>query len=206
MDKKNIKLGSHFLLLAIFIFRYLFDTQIAEFYAYATYFIELGMVFLALISFDSIPKFKFKIKSIHLLWFFGAILSGFFIFKLAGFWKVIIPFNLTTPETVFFLLIVAPVLEEFLFRFTYIAPFENRGFNSYNLATISATLFSLSHFNAIRYVPPEFYSFVYFQSGYTFFLGLACYLGKLRFNTSIIFPVFLHFLFNLGFYLSSIWG
>jgi membrane protease YdiL (CAAX protease family) len=192
------------LLLVIFLLRYLFDAQIAGVNLYAPYLIEIGLVGLAAFSFASLPAFKLKVSPALVAWFVVSLISGFAVFKIAGLAKITVPFDFTSKETLLFLLIVAPILEELLFRFSYCLPFEKKGFNVYTVGAISATLFSLSHLNAIRYVPEEFFSFVYYQTCYTFILGFFCYLLMQRFNRDLSASILLHFFFNLGFFISAL--
>ena len=42
---------------------------------------------------------------------------GYIVFKVAGALRIPIPFNLSGIETVVFLLVIAPILEEAIFRF-----------------------------------------------------------------------------------------
>lgn len=108
------------------------------------------------------------------------------------------PFNFTEILLWVELVLVAPLLEEALFRLLLWDVLKQWMKSEKLLVVVTAVLFSLSHLIAYIYVPSEFYGFVFFQSSYTFLLGL--HWGYIRVQskswTSIV-P--LHFTLNLFF-------
>lgn len=103
------------------------------------------------------------------------------------------------------ILILAPLIEEFLFRYAIFGALEKYFHNKNYLLLCNALLFSLSHAPAIYILPKEFHGFIYAQLIYTFFLGWICAKARLK-TGSIIEPIILHFIFNLIFYVAIIKG
>jgi len=99
------------------------------------------------------------------------------------------------------ILILAPIIEELVFRYALFEPFKLIIPNKNMLFIFNGLLFSLSHGKALTVLPTDFHSFIYFQMGYTFLLGWIC--SKAKFSSgSILEPILLHFTFNLIFYYS----
>lgn len=98
------------------------------------------------------------------------------------------------------LLIMAPIFEELVFRGGIYKLFEKAIENSLYRTIINSALFSFSHGFAFFLLPEEFHNFIYFQMGYTFLLGWICTKSRER-SVGIVEPIFLHFVFNLIFYL-----
>lgn len=109
------------------------------------------------------------------------------------------PFDFSSKETIFLLLIVAPVLEELVFRMA-LWELIAKIFTSIKLQIcLSGVLFALGHFLAFFHVPEAYQSFVLYQTGYTLLLGF--YLAWNRYRAGTVFnPILFHFCFNFGFY------
>lgn len=101
------------------------------------------------------------------------------------------------------ILILAPIVEELVFRFALFEPFKLIIPNKNILFIFNGLLFSLSHGKALSVLPQDFHAFIYFQIGYTFLLGWICSKAKFK-SGSILEPIVLHFVFNLIFYYSVI--
>jgi membrane protease YdiL (CAAX protease family) len=128
---------------------------------------------------------------------------GFFVFKASSILGISIPLDLRSSETIFLLLIVAPLLEEFIYRLAFWKSLEEISSNKVFLVLITSLLFSIGHFTAYFFVPAEFKPFIVYQTVYVFWLALL--LGTIRASTQAIStPVLFHFLFNLGFLLGSL--
>ena len=189
------------LLLTYLVIRFLFTGWLDSFSPYASYFLEIILVvvaaFLAGLNFFS----QFKINKTLLFISLAALLLGFLIFKGAGVLNISIPFDLKGTETIIFLLIVAPILEELIFRFFAWKPIENL---NKNLALpLSSILFSYSHLHAIWFMPQEVHNFIYYQTAYTLVLAYACGFSIFRYR-SLAGAILIHFMFNFGFYLGSL--
>ncbi|MEX0797974.1 MAG: CPBP family intramembrane glutamic endopeptidase [Bacteriovoracaceae bacterium] len=103
------------------------------------------------------------------------------------------------------LLILAPLLEELVFRHAFLGALL-RALNSETKALlISSFLFSVSHLPGIWHLPEEFRPFIVIQLVYAFAMGWV--IGKARTRTGAVWePIFLHFLFNLCFYFAVLRG
>jgi membrane protease YdiL (CAAX protease family) len=110
------------------------------------------------------------------------------------------PFRLVN-DLEWHLLLFAPILEELVFRQTFQRVLIHSVGGKYVTSMLVAAIFGFSHLIGLKVLPVEFVPFVGFQIFYTFVLGLICGQALLRFH-SIFAPMFLHFLFNLTFYLA----
>jgi membrane protease YdiL (CAAX protease family) len=99
------------------------------------------------------------------------------------------------------LLLFAPILEELVFRQTFQRVLISNMGGKYVTSMLVAAIFAFSHLIGLRVLPVEYVPFIGFQVFYTFVLGVICGQALLRFH-SVLAPIFLHFLFNLTFYLA----
>jgi len=97
------------------------------------------------------------------------------------------------------LLILAPIIEELVFRGAFYLVSERYHNNKKFILFANSILFSLSHAPAFFVLPVEFHSFIWFQLFYTLILGWICTNSRMR-TGSLIEPISLHFVFNLIFY------
>lgn len=103
------------------------------------------------------------------------------------------------------LLILAPLVEELVFRFAFLGAYLQVLKSKNKALLISSGLFSISHLPGMWHLPEEFTFFVVIQLVYTFFMGWV--IGKARIRTGgVLEPIALHFLFNLFFYIAVIQG
>jgi membrane protease YdiL (CAAX protease family) len=96
------------------------------------------------------------------------------------------------------LLLFAPIFEELVFRSSIQERLKKDIRSKSVIPLISAILFSVSHAIALWFLHEKFYSFVYVQIGYTFFLGWILAKAQDR-GAKTIEPILLHFIFNLFF-------
>jgi membrane protease YdiL (CAAX protease family) len=99
------------------------------------------------------------------------------------------------------LLIFAPILEELIFRQTFQRVLIHSVGGKRVTSMLVAAIFAFSHLIALKVLPVEYIPFIGFQIFYTFVLGVLCGQALLRFH-SVLAPIFLHFIFNLIFYLA----
>lgn len=99
------------------------------------------------------------------------------------------------------LLLFAPILEELVFRQTFQRFLINQVGGKYITSMLVALIFAFSHLVGLKVLPVEYVPFIGFQVFYTFVLGLICGQALLRFH-SVFAPVFMHFIFNLTFYIA----
>lgn len=128
---------------------------------------------------------------------------GYIIYRLAVKSTILVPFELTSLSTIFFLLVVAPLLEEFIFRFALWEAVSDLIKNEELRVWISAILFSLGHLVSMYLVSPDFRPFILYQSMYVIILGIGT--SQMRLKTGgILGSILIHFLFNFGFYVGSL--
>jgi membrane protease YdiL (CAAX protease family) len=99
------------------------------------------------------------------------------------------------------ILILAPIIEELVFRAAIFEICENAKLNKQVTVLFNAILFSISHIPALWFLPVEFHSFIGFQLFYTLILGWVCAKSRLK-TGGVVEPMLLHFVFNLVFYIS----
>jgi membrane protease YdiL (CAAX protease family) len=112
-----------------------------------------------------------------------------------------IPFSLRDPETVWFLLVAGPVLEELIFRGALWKLFEVVTGSALPAYLFTAVLFSYSEFHLIHQVKPEYADFVRYQASFCLGLGLFC--GGMRMKYGWRAALITHAIFNFGFWLGS---
>ena len=189
-------------LVAVFVLmEYVFQGSIDSISPYAIYIAELLFVlcsWFTLRNFEFLKKKQFTITSalpFLLLAAFGWVTHVVLVALL----KVAVPFDFHSSETLLFLLLLGPVLEELLFRGALISIFKSFRLPTALLVLLSATCFSYSHYKVITTVPETFHLFIYAQTLYTFLLGAICAFIYLR--RGLVFSVLGHLLFNFGFWL-----
>lgn len=126
----------------------------------------------------------------------GVILSIWYL-------EIEVPFRLVS-NLEWHLLIFAPLLEELVFRQTFQRLLIKSVGGKYVTSMLVAAIFAFSHLVGLKVLPADYVPFIGFQVFYTFVLGLICGQALLRFH-SIFAPIFMHFLFNLTFYLAIYW-
>ena len=126
----------------------------------------------------------------------GVILSIWYL-------EIEVPFRLVS-NLEWHLLIFAPILEELVFRQTFQRLLVKSVGGKYVTSMLVAAIFAFSHLVGLKVLPADYVPFIGFQVFYTFVLGLICGQALLRFH-SIFAPIFMHFLFNLTFYLAMYW-
>ena len=171
-------------------------SQCSEYYSY---FFEFGFSVLAFLYFrKQIRIWSLKTKEDSVAGFL-AFVSGAGAFSIAHAMQIAVPFDFSSSETAFLILIVGPLLEEALFRMALWEPLRVLlGRDSLVLAA-TTLLFALAHLLALWFVPEEFRTFVLYQSAYVLVLGAAA--GWRRQRSEALLPaVLVHFFFNLGFF------
>lgn len=202
MITKEKKTG--LIVLGIYIFLRLIPDQalwrtLSPYYSYA---FELALVFFAYFSFGTGISFKFpRLKESLPIWILGAS-AGAAVYRITIFSGTQIPFDFSGVETIFLLLVLAPVLEELIFRMALWEALKSFRWKPETVLVASTLLFSFGHFQAIAAVPAEFRAFVWIQTLYVILLGLGA--GWARHATgSVTASILVHFGFNLGFFLAS---
>lgn len=131
----------------------------------------------------------------------GAALFSLFIVGLFG---LNAPFKYVD-NLVLQILILAPIIEELIFRHAFYGLFEKYFSQAKYNIILNSFLFSISHLPAIWIIPEEFRDFIIAQLFYTFLLGWMCAKSRQK-SRAIYEPIFLHFVFNFIFYVAVIKG
>ncbi|WP_127715451.1 CPBP family intramembrane glutamic endopeptidase [Halobacteriovorax sp. HLS] len=99
------------------------------------------------------------------------------------------------------LVIIGPILEEFVFRgiFNKIIPSKIGKLKH----LLSGLIFSFGHSFSIFYAPKEWMQFFYLQLLYTLILGIICSV-TFESNKNITKAIILHIIFNLLFYVATV--
>lgn len=160
------------------------------------------IIFIALCVYIFKLGVQFKIERVRN--FLNRILFVFFFAVLCV--AMINIIGLKTPfpyieHSVLQLIILAPIIEELVFRYAFIGAQYNLGYSFKKTAITNAFLFSFSHGLVLPMIPQEFHPFIYFQMMYTFVLALVC-AKSIWVQKSLLAPIILHFVFNYIFLFS----
>ncbi|MBK7961601.1 MAG: CPBP family intramembrane metalloprotease [Bdellovibrionales bacterium] len=203
-SKPIIRMGAWIALAFLYlVIRFGLTVQLDSFGEYASYFFETALVLIAIVLTGKSFFEMFAVRRSVLFGAFGTSIAGFAIYKLATTVGILIPFDLQGKETILMLLLVAPILEEFIFRFFLWQPIDSLIKRPVFTWSITSLIFSYSHLHTIWFVPAEIHPFIILQTIYTLALGFACGYFVFR-QKSILGAILLHFFFNLGFYLASL--
>jgi membrane protease YdiL (CAAX protease family) len=183
------------------VFRLGFDSfwqQRSPYYAYA-----FEVVFVCVIGFLSKQQVKWQVViTDNLIPVAMSFAGGFAIYKLAPFSGIVIPFDLTVAETIFLLLILAPILEELIFRMALWEPMTAIFRKSSTIVIGTSILFSVGHLISLWAVPEQFRVFVLYQTLYVILLGLGAGWRRLATGSPTA-SILVHFGFNFGFFIAS---
>ena len=133
---------------------------------------------------------------------FFAFASGFAVYEGSGVLGLSMPFALKDPETVLILLVVGPILEEWIFRGALWKLIEVITGSPWPAYLTTAVLFSYGYYYVITAIDPQFSGYVRYQAIYSLGLGLLC--GGMRLRQGWRAAVFTHLSFNFGFWLGSL--
>jgi hypothetical protein len=194
----KLKIFSAIFLSAFICFEYIFISRIESISSYALYVAEVFWVTAVLLVLKKIEWFK-NIRSIR--WLSLSMLMGFLgagVHFLARQLGLLVPFDFQSTEVTAFLLLVGPVLEEFLFHGALFRLFEVFIPKKWIIVLITALIFSFGHYQVIDQVPESIHAFVQYQAFYTFLLGTIC--GVFRVKYGLLVAVLAHLFFNFGFW------
>jgi membrane protease YdiL (CAAX protease family) len=154
------------------------------------------------VSFIYRLPWKFKLRITRQTWKAVGEVFALAVGVILSIWymEIEIPFRLVT-NLEWHLLIFAPILEELVFRQTFQRVLIANVGGKYVTSMLVAAIFAFSHLVGLKVLPADYVPFIGFQVFYTFILGLICGQALLRFH-SVLAPIFLHFIFNLTFYIA----
>lgn len=190
------------LLLFYFVVRYGFEHWLDGFGLYGSMGFEAIFCLLTVICFWQEITWRATPKRSFLFELIAALVGGFVVYKLAGRLNAPVPFDLRSNLVLIMLLVIAPVLEESIYRLAIWQSAYQITKDKGLTVAVSALAFSWGHFHAFFFVPEEIKPFVLYQTCYTFLLGLWWGFARARYRTVFVGMAF-HLLFNLGFYLAS---
>lgn len=200
-SKKKFTLAS--VALGYLILRFGLTNQFDEIGPYTNYIFEVFCVVLSAVIIGRQGVEFLKINK-NVNWGIPiSLVAGYGVFKLAVWFGILIPFEFKGIEILLTLLLIAPILEEALFRFLIWQPLKVFISKPWAVLVITSIIFSYSHLHSIWFAPEDFYKFIIYQTIYTFLLGLACGYYVQRY-ASVSSAILIHFSFNLGFYLASL--
>ncbi len=189
------------LLFTYLIVRFLLIGKLDALLPYGSYLFELFFVAVTIRLYWQDFRIKFKPNKTFLIELLLALIAGFIVYKMAGWAKIAIPFNLSDHTTIILLLFVGPILEELLFREALWNLLEKVFCCSVTTLILSSLLFSFGHFFAYFSTPEYVHNFIYYQSLYTLLIALWWGYRKMR-TKEITTPIIMHAVFNFGFYLA----
>jgi hypothetical protein len=150
-------------------------------------------------------QWQWKIKSLSFaagVAFFFAFAAGFAVVEACGVLGDAIPVSFKDPETVLWLLILTPILEEWVFRGALWKLFEKITGSPWPAFLMTAIISSYSHYSAISSLAPKYAPFLRFEAIFVLGLGLIC--GGLRLQFGWVAALIAHLAFNFGFWLAAI--
>ena len=201
MKQKWDKTKPIILLIFFILLEYFSDKYIQTLGPYASYFLETLFILISLFLMTNFLRPNIKPNKRIIIYLLLSLIFGFVIRALAQPLLISIPFDQTNKETIFFLLLVGPLLEELLFRGTLIECCKSFTRSSTSITLISGFMFSLAHLRVINEVQPEIKTFIEYQAAYTLILGVAC--SQVRQTMGIAWSISTHFIFNLGFFIAG---
>ena len=147
-------------------------------------------------------RFKVKWSRELVLGLLPAFLGGYLIFFLVRSSGLEIPFDFQSTELIFLLLILAPFLEEMIFRMALWEPIQAISGSPATTLTLTTLFFSIGHLIAWGSVPMAYKPFVLIQALYVILLGLGAGYRRMK-SESVLPAIGVHFGFNLGFFVAS---
>lgn len=174
---------------------------------YGVYYFELMIVIIGSIlyfkDFNWKMPWKLEVKGVssYFKTLLVTFLCGFFVHRISVVFDLKISFDMTAASTVVLLLVIAPILEELLFRQTLWALWWQIIPSKWIICVITAAMFAYGHFYSVFIVPSEYHPFLYVQTTYAFIFGIW-FAHRYSKHKNIFTSMGMHFSFNLAFYIS----
>ena len=165
-----------------------------------TYCLDILVCFVVWFYFKKRPRFSLNFNATFFKHSLPFLILAAFVVNLLRYIGFVTPFKMI-PNYSFHLLWTAPILEEFLFRFSFLELMKNKIKNNAIVMGLNGLVFSLAHLYSIRFFEPLFHSFFYLQTIYTFVLGVMLANIYLKKN-QILDCIYYHFIFNFLFWLA----
>lgn len=199
MLKVPLKTVASLLLIVLFLLsEYVYYGVIGSLSPYATYYVEIAFILLAALVTNGFEIYKQNSKSNLLISLLSLAVFGFVVRVVCIPLKLSVPFDLSSSETLIFLLLAGPIIEEAVFRGALMALLRNLKLSEKLQLLLTSIAFSCSHFLAYFDTPASFHDYIAYQAFYTLFLGLAC--GYIALRWGLLFAIIGHILFNSSFW------
>lgn len=198
-SKQALALGFMALFIAIDFFGVF---SVDAIHAYAIYAFELLFVVFVTVIYRNLEWKRRAFSFGFMVAVFFSLVCGFGIYEFAGVLGYGIPFQMKDPETILFLLLIGPILEEFVFRSALWRLSTELVKAPWMVFLLTSILFSYSHYLMIRTAPETMHGFIRYQAIYT--LGLGLMAGGARLYFGLLAAILIHFAFNFGFFFGSI--
>ncbi len=163
------------------------------------YIVDISFVLISLVIYWQNLRFKFKLKTVNSFYLILSVIAGMSVYFLAVKNLFMIPFDFSHIKNIMLLILLGPLLEELIFRFSLWVPLMRIIKNKKIVILLTAFVFSYAHYQVIYLLPKDLYSFIYFQTFYTFILGIF-WGWRLVKTSNFLSPLLLHIFFNTGFY------
>lgn len=131
------------------------------------------------------------------------LILGFVTFHGAKLVGATVPFNINSLSICLMLVVVAPILEELIFRHALFIPLQKLLKSTPLVILITSLIFSYSHFRAFFGGSGAIRTFVIYQSVYTFLIALLWGFYRIK-RKSLVLAMLMHAAFNLGFGIAAI--
>ena len=181
--------------------RLIFTVELDGLGQYTPYIFEIGCVIAAACLYGPGVAQLFSFQKSWLKEMIFPLAAGALVHRLAIYLGIGIPFDLSGTMVLVFLLIVAPILEELIFRFLLWQPLLRASKMPVIALAVTSVLFSYAHFHPFWFLGENVHQFIYYQTAYTLLLGFGCGYFVFR-QGSLLGAMLAHFAFNLGFYLA----
>ena len=181
MPKKSFQTVACVVLLVLFFLsEFVFYGTIGSLSPYATYYVEIAFIVVTAFVLDGfeIRKTNENTKLVPILMLLA--IFGFGIRALCGTLSLNVPFDLNSTETLLFLLLLGPIIEEVLFRGALAGLIKSLKAPDNVQLAITSLAFAYAHFIAYYDSPSNYHPFILYQTAYTFILGLTCGYVALR--------------------------
>jgi len=197
---KNSRLFGFSILLGYILVTFVFIHPLESLGAYAQTIFESLFTILVICLYRDHLKLKSSFNRRLLIQFIVALFFGFGIYRFAGYLHIGIPFDFTSHETILFLLLIGPILEEFLFRQALWSAMQVMADNRLVAFIGTSALFVFGHFFSYFFLPKEYQPFILYQTAYVSIIALWWGFNILK-RGVITTTVILHIAFNFGFYM-----
>ena len=197
---RNSRLVGFLIVFAYILASFVFIHQLESLGAFGQYVFEFFFTILVIWLYRDQLKIKLTFKKSLWVQLIISLLFGFGVYRFAGYLNIGIPFDLTSRETLLFLLILGPVLEEFLFRQALWSATEVMADNRLVAFLGTSALFAFGHFFSYFFLPKEYQPFIIYQTAYVSIIALWWGFNILK-RGVITTTILLHLAFNFGFYM-----